>query len=69
MNYNSGEDLAIIQKNLGEISFEDQSVLVTGGAGFLGSWMCHALLAHSANVTCVDNFASGLEQNIKHLME
>lgn len=68
MNYNSGEDLAIIRKNLGEISFEDKSVLVTGGAGFLGSWMCHALLDSGANVTCVDNFASGLEQNIQHLM-
>lgn len=68
MSYNSGEDLAVIRKNLGEISFEDKSVLVTGGAGFLGSWMCHALLDQGANVTCVDNFASGLEQNIKDLM-
>ncbi|MEI6293823.1 MAG: UDP-glucuronic acid decarboxylase family protein [Methanomicrobiales archaeon] len=69
MSYDAGEDLAIIRKNLDEISFEDKSVLVTGGAGFLGSWMCHVLLTLGANVTCVDNFASGLEQNIRPLMD
>jgi UDP-glucuronate decarboxylase len=68
MSYNSREDLTVIRKNLGEITFEDKSVLVTGGAGFLGSWICHALLDLGANVTCVDNFASGLEQNIEDLM-
>ena len=69
MSYNLSEDLAIIRKNLGEISFEDQRVLVTGGAGFLGSWMCDALLDSGAHVTCVDNFASGLERNIAHLKD
>ena len=69
MSYNSGEDLAIIQKNLGEISFEDKRVLVTGGAGFLGSWMCEALIAQNAKVICLDNLASGQEQNIGHLKE
>ena len=34
MSYNLGEDLAIIQKNLGEISFEDKRVLVTGVQDF-----------------------------------
>jgi UDP-glucuronate decarboxylase len=69
MSYNSGEDLAIIQKNLGEISFEDQTVLVTGGAGFLGSWMCDVLIAQNARVICLDNLASGREQNIENLKE
>jgi UDP-glucuronate decarboxylase len=69
MSYNSGEDLAIIQKNLGEISFEDDQVLVTGGAGFLGSWMCEVLIAQNAKVICLDNLASGQEQNIGHLKE
>ena len=69
MSYNSGKDLAIIQKNLGEISFEDQTVLVTGGAGFLGSWMCEVLIAQNARVICLDNLASGREQNIENLKE
>ena len=69
MRYNSGEDLAIIQKNLGEISFEDKRVLVTGGAGFLGSWMCDVLIAQNAKVICLDNLASGREQNIENLKE
>jgi UDP-glucuronate decarboxylase len=69
MGYNSCEDLAFIRKNLGDISFEDKSVLVTGGAGFLGSWMCNVLLDLRAGVICVDNFASGQERNIKPFMD
>ncbi|NOZ82637.1 MAG: SDR family oxidoreductase [Euryarchaeota archaeon] len=44
-------------------------VLVTGGAGFLGSWICEYLLSDGASVTCVDNFASGLKSNVSHLMQ
>jgi UDP-glucuronate decarboxylase len=69
MNYSFGEDLAILQKNLDNISFEDQTVLVTGGAGFLGSWMCDVLIAQNARVICLDNLASGREQNIETLKE
>jgi UDP-glucuronate decarboxylase len=69
MSYKSGEDLEIIQKNLGEISFEDQTVLVTGGAGFLGSWTCEVLIAQNAKVICLDNLASGREQNIENLKD
>jgi UDP-glucuronate decarboxylase len=69
MTFDTAEELDIIRKNLGEISFEDQRVLVTGGAGFLGSWMCETLLASGAHVTCVDNFSSGRKENIRHLME
>lgn len=49
------------------ISFEGKNVLVTGGAGFLGSWICDVLVHGGAKVTCVDNFASGLAKNIEHL--
>jgi UDP-glucuronate decarboxylase len=69
MTFDTAEELEIIRKNLGQISFEDQRVLVTGGAGFLGSWMCETLLASGAHVTCVDNFASGRKENIQHLMD
>jgi dTDP-glucose 4,6-dehydratase len=41
--------------------------LVTGGAGFLGSHLCDALLAEGHNVVCVDNLITGREDNIAHL--
>jgi len=69
MTFNTAEDLDTIRKNLQEISFEDQHVLVTGGAGFLGSWICECLIGCGAQVTCVDNFASGRKENISHLIE
>jgi len=50
------------------LSFRDQSVLVTGGAGFLGSWICDALIMQGAKVTAIDNFASGSIENISHLL-
>mgnify|MGYP001187676171 CR=1 FL=1 len=67
MTFDTAEELDTIRKNLGQISFEDQRVLVTGGAGFLGSWICDTLLASGALVTCVDNFASGQKENIRHM--
>lgn len=49
------------------LAIEGERVLVTGGAGFLGSWVCEALLQLGKRVVCVDNLASGLESNIAHL--
>jgi UDP-glucuronate decarboxylase len=43
-------------------------VLVTGGAGFLGSHLCERLSMASVDVLCVDNFYTGTKANIKHLM-
>ena len=42
-------------------------VLVTGGAGFLGSHLCEALLAQGDDVLCVDNYFTGRKDNIAHL--
>jgi UDP-glucuronate decarboxylase len=43
-------------------------VLVTGGAGFLGSHLCERLLREGCDVLCVDNFYSGTKDNVAHLM-
>jgi UDP-glucuronate decarboxylase len=42
-------------------------ILVTGGAGFLGSFLCERLLGEGHEVTCVDNFFTGTRKNIYHL--
>ncbi len=44
-------------------------VLVTGGAGFIGSNLCEALLERGDNVTCLDNFATGHIENLLPLIE
>ncbi len=43
-------------------------ILVTGGAGFLGSHLCERLLSEGHDVLCVDNFFTGRKRNIAHLM-
>ena len=44
-------------------------VLVTGGAGFLGSHLCETLLRNGHDVVCVDNFYTGNKSNISHLFD
>jgi len=46
-----------------------KKVLVTGGAGFLGSHLCEALLERGCDVLCVDNFFTGSKANIVHLLD
>ncbi len=48
-------------------NFRRKRVLVTGGAGFLGSHLCERLLAAGHDVLCVDNFYTGAKENIAHL--
>jgi dTDP-glucose 4,6-dehydratase len=47
---------------------EYQRVVVTGGAGFLGSHLCEHLLAQGQQVVCLDNFLTGAPGNVAHLM-
>ena len=42
-------------------------VLVTGGAGFLGSHLCDRLIAQGHEVICLDNYFTGSKDNIRHL--
>jgi UDP-glucuronate decarboxylase len=44
-------------------------ILVTGGAGFVGSHLCDRLVAAGHHVICLDNYVTGSEQNIQHLRE
>jgi UDP-glucuronate decarboxylase len=46
-----------------------KKVLVTGGAGFLGSFLCEALIQRNYDVLCVDNFFTGSKRNIRHLLD
>ena len=43
-------------------------ILVTGGAGFIGSHLCERLLTDGCDVLCVDNFYTGARENIRHLL-
>ena len=44
-------------------------VLVSGGAGFLGSHLCDRLIEHENDVICLDNFFTGSKRNIYHLLD
>lgn len=44
-------------------------VLVSGGAGFIGSHLCDSLIADGHDVICVDNFITGRSKNVEHLLE
>ena len=44
-------------------------VLVTGGAGFIGSHLCEKLLEQGNDVVCMDNLFTGQKDNIRHLVD
>lgn len=47
----------------------NDAIMVTGGAGFLGSHLCDRLIEQGRDVLCVDNFFTGTKQNIRHLLD
>lgn len=49
--------------------YDGRRILVTGGAGFLGSHLCERLLADGAEVLCADNFFTGTRRNIQALLD
>jgi UDP-glucuronate decarboxylase len=61
------EDLEKIKSAVKGDAFAGKRVLVTGGAGFIGSWLCDALLVFGAHVTAVDDLSTGRTRNVDHL--
>ncbi len=59
----------MLLKGIGSgIELKMKKILITGGAGFLGSHLCDKLLAEGNQVICLDNFFSGHKRNIAHLI-
>ena len=52
-----------------QINPTSKRVLVTGGAGFLGSHLCDRLIAQGHDVLCIDNYYTGRRGNVRHLMD
>jgi UDP-glucuronate decarboxylase len=61
------EDLEKTKNAVKGDAFAEKKVLVTGGAGFIGSWLCDALVDFGADVTAVDDLSTGRIKNIDHL--
>ncbi len=63
----------LIQKDLDKLvnefdsEFSSKKILVTGGAGFLGSWLCDVFVSCGAEVTSLDNLSTSTSKNIEHL--
>ncbi len=53
---------------MANLTHQTKTVLVTGGAGFLGSHLCDRLIAQGHEVVCVDNLFTGTKRNIEHLI-
>ena len=71
LEYDINKDIddIINRLNKEKISFKDKTILVTGGAGFLGSWVCDVLVKQGAFCICLDNLSSGRFDNISQLMD
>jgi UDP-glucuronate decarboxylase len=61
------EDLENIKRAVKGEAFTNKKILVTGGAGFIGSWICDLLIDFGAQVTVVDDLSTGRMKNINHL--
>jgi len=61
------EDIKDISADLDVSFFKDEKILITGGAGFLGSYLCDLFVSLGSYVTCLDNFSTSTLGNIGHL--
>src|SRR4051812_23315596 len=64
----NGDRVPLPGKTAGSSSRSRQRILVTGGAGFIGSFLCEALLTRGHEVLCVDNFFTSSRRNVEHLL-
>ena len=64
-----GQDIGTIKNAVKSESLRGKKVLVTGGAGFIGSWLCDVLVDFSAEVTALDDLSTGRLNNIDHLIK
>lgn len=69
MPRDSNFDIDKKQKQKMNKEIKSKKILVTGGAGFIGSNLCEALLEKNNTVVCLDNFATGKKENISHLYQ
>src|SRR5207237_10416179 len=57
-----------VKQRINSMQTNSKRILVTGGAGFLGSHLCERLLARGHDVLCVDNYFTGRKDNVAHLL-
>jgi UDP-glucuronate decarboxylase len=61
------EDIKNIKNRVKKDVYAGKNVLITGGAGFIGSWLCDVLISSGAKVAAIDDLSTGREKNIDHL--
>jgi UDP-glucuronate decarboxylase len=61
------EDIDQIKGSIDPEPFRGKSVLVSGGSGFLGSWICDVLSQVGSSIICLDNLSTGVFENVEHL--
>lgn len=49
--------------------FQNKNVIITGGCGFIGSWLCSTICNMEGNVFCIDNMSTGIEKNLDELKQ
>ena len=52
-----------------DFKLKNKNILITGGAGFIGSNLCEYLLSCGANISCLDNFSTGHRHNIENFVK
>jgi len=69
MDSEIGKDIEHVISEIGDsaAAFRRKTALVTGGSGFVGSYLCESLSEAGANVVCVDNLSSGMSENLAAL--